>query len=65
MRPHRLDGPGLSVIVDFAKRETSKSLSQPRSLTPSYSCILYALNRVFPPHAPHERLIVRGIKVAA
>lgn len=62
---HRLDGPGHAVVVDFAKRENFQVIVAAPELTPSYSCILYALNRVFPPHAPHERLIVRGIKVAA
>ena len=62
---HRLDGPGHAVVVDFAKREHFQVVVAAPELTPSYSCILYALNRVFPPHAPHERLIVRGIKVAA
>lgn len=62
---HRLDGPGHAVVVDFAKKENFQVIVAAPELTPSYSCILYALNRVFPPHAPHERLIVRGIKVAA
>ena len=59
---HRLDGPGHAVIVDFAKREGFQVIVAAPELTPSYSCILYALNRVFD---PHERLIIRGIKVAA
>ncbi len=62
---HRLDGPGHAVVVDFAKRENFQVIVAAPELTPSYSCILYALSRVFPPHAPHERLVVRGIKVAA
>ncbi len=62
---HRLDGPGHAVVVDFAKRENFQVIVAAPELTPSYSCILYALSRVFPPHVPHERLIVRGIKVAA
>jgi chromosome condensin MukBEF ATPase and DNA-binding subunit MukB len=62
---HRLDGPGHAVVVDFAKKENFQVIVAAPELTPSYCCILYALNRVFPPHAPHERLIVRGIKVAA
>ena len=59
---HRLDGPGHAVIVDFAKREGFQVVVAAPELTPSYSCILYALNRVFD---PDERLIIRGIKVAA
>lgn len=59
---HRLDGAGHAVIVDFAKREGFQVIVAAPELTPSYSCILYALNRVFD---PHERLIIRGIKVAA
>lgn len=59
---HRLDGPGHAVIVDFAKREGFQVIVAAPELTPSYGCILYALNRVF---EPHERLIIRGIKVAA
>lgn len=62
---HRLDGPGHAVVVDFAKRENFQVIVAAPELTPSYSCILYALSRVFPPQVPHERLIVRGIKVAA
>lgn len=59
---HRLDGPGHAVIVDFAKREGFQVVVAAPELTPSYSCILYALNRVFD---PNERLIIRGIRVAA
>lgn len=59
---HRLDGPGHAVIVDFAKREGFQVIVAAPELTPSYSCILYSLNRVFDPDA---RLIIRGIKVAA
>lgn len=59
---HRLDGPGHAVVVDFAKREGFQVIVAAPELTPSYSCILYALNRVFD---PHERLIIRGIKVAS
>lgn len=62
---HRLDAPGHAVVVDFAKRENFQVIVAAPELTPSYSCILYALNRVFPPHAPHELLIVRGIRVSA
>ncbi len=58
---HRLDGPGHAVIVDFAKREGFQVVVAAPELTPSYSCILYALNRVFD---PNERLIIRGIRVA-
>lgn len=59
---HRLDGAGHAVVVDFAKREGFQVIVAAPELTPSYSCILYALNRVFD---PNERLIIRGIKVAA
>lgn len=59
---HRLDAPGHAVVVDFAKREGFQVLVAAPELTPSYSCILYALSRVFD---PHERLIIRGIRVAA
>lgn len=59
---HRLDGTGHAVIVDFAKREDFQVIVAAPELTPSYSCILYSLNRVFDPDA---RLIIRGIKVAA
>lgn len=59
---HRLDSAGHAVVVDFAKREGFQVIVAAPELTPSYSCILYALNRVFD---PQERLIIRGIKVAA
>lgn len=59
---HRLDGAGHAVLVDFAKREGFQVVVAAPELTPSYSCILYALNRVFD---PNERLIIRGIKVVA
>lgn len=59
---HRLDAAGHAVLVDFAKREGFQVIVAAPELTPSYSCILYALSRVYD---PHERLIIRGIKVAA
>lgn len=57
---HRLDSAGHAVVVDFAKREGFQVVVAAPELTPSYSCILYSLNRVFD---PHERLIIRGCKV--
>lgn len=56
----RLDGPGQAVIVNFAKRERFQVIVTAPSLSPNYSCILYALNRIFD---PKERLVIRGIRV--
>lgn len=59
---HRLDAAGHAVVVDFAKREGFQVIVAAPELSPSYSCLLYALSRV---QDPYDRLIIRGMRVTA